>query len=72
MKILTFIVPPFAGKREGMALMLRKSAPPAVSFAVTLALAAISWHALERPALSLKSRFRERDTVPLRAGTAEP
>ncbi len=44
----------------------------AVSFAVTLALAAISWHALERPALSLKSRFRERDKVPLRAGTAEP
>ena len=43
----------------------------AVSFAGTLALAAISWHVLERPALSLKSRFRERGTVPLGAGTAE-
>lgn len=44
----------------------------AVSFAVTLALAAISWHALERPMLALKSRFRERGVLPLHAGAAEP
>jgi peptidoglycan/LPS O-acetylase OafA/YrhL len=32
----------------------------AASLAVTLALAALSWHVLERPALALKSRFRGR------------
>ena len=43
-----------------------------VSFPVTLALAAISWHALERPMLALKSRFRGGDTAPLRTGDATP
>ena len=36
-------------------------APPllfAAAFALTLAVAAVSWHALEAPALRLKSRFR--------------
>jgi peptidoglycan/LPS O-acetylase OafA/YrhL len=44
----------------------------AVSFAVTLGLAALSWHALERPALALKAKFRDRRTDRLRAGTATP
>jgi peptidoglycan/LPS O-acetylase OafA/YrhL len=44
----------------------------AVSFAATLALAAVSWHALERPALALKSRFRDQRTDRLRAGDATP
>ncbi|HET7033381.1 MAG TPA: acyltransferase [Casimicrobiaceae bacterium] len=43
-----------------------------VSFAVTLALAAISWHALERPALALKSKFGGRGADRLRAGEATP
>ena len=42
----------------------------AVSFAITLGLAAISWHALERPALALKSKFRKRATDLLHAGAA--
>jgi len=37
----------------------------AISSAVTLALAAISWHALERPALAFKSHFRGRSTEAL-------
>jgi len=41
-----------------------------VSFVVTLALAAVSWHALERPVLALKSRFRESSVDRLRAGEA--
>lgn len=44
----------------------------AASFTVTLALAALSWHALERPALALKSRFRGRGADRLRAGEATP
>jgi len=40
----------------------------AASFAVTLALAALSWHALERPALALKSKFRGPRTDALSAG----
>jgi len=43
-----------------------------VSFAVTLALAAISWHALERPALALKSKFGGRGADRLRTGEATP
>jgi peptidoglycan/LPS O-acetylase OafA/YrhL len=40
----------------------------AASFAVTLALAALSWHALERPALALKSKFRGPRTDALSTG----
>ena len=43
----------------------------AASFAVTLALAAVSWHALERPALALKAKFRDRGDR-LRTGAATP
>ena len=42
----------------------------AVSFAVTLGLAALSWHALERPALALKTKFRDRGTGKLSTGGA--
>jgi len=44
----------------------------AVSFAVTLALAALSWHALERPALALKAKFGGPGADRLRAGQATP
>ena len=44
----------------------------AVSFAVTLALAALSWHALERPALALKSKFGGRGVDRMRAGEVIP
>ena len=40
----------------------------AVSFAVTLVLAALSWHALERPALALKAKFNDRGAGKLRTG----
>jgi peptidoglycan/LPS O-acetylase OafA/YrhL len=43
----------------------------AMSFAVTLAVAAVSWHALERPALALKSRLRGRGADRLRTGDAK-
>ncbi len=43
-----------------------------VSFAVTLALAALSWHVLERPALALKARFGGRSADRLGAGEAAP
>ena len=36
----------------------------AASLALTLAVAAVSWHAIEAPALRLKSRFRTRRTTP--------
>jgi peptidoglycan/LPS O-acetylase OafA/YrhL len=44
----------------------------AVSFAVTLAAAAVSWHVLERPALALKSRFRGRSADALQTSDATP
>jgi len=44
----------------------------ASSFAITLGLAAASWHALERPALALKARFRDGVGGRLRAGEATP
>ena len=40
--------------------------------AITLGLAAASWHALERPALALKARFRDGVGGRLRAGEATP
>jgi peptidoglycan/LPS O-acetylase OafA/YrhL len=43
-----------------------------VSFAVTLALAALSWHFLERPALALKGRFGGRNADRLSGGEATP
>jgi peptidoglycan/LPS O-acetylase OafA/YrhL len=43
-----------------------------VSFTVTLGLAALSWHALERPALALKAKFHGRDADRLRAREATP
>jgi peptidoglycan/LPS O-acetylase OafA/YrhL len=42
----------------------------ATSFTATLALAALSWHALERPALALKARFRGSAADRLRASEA--
>ena len=42
----------------------------AMSFAVTLGLAAASWHALERPVLALKAKFRNGASGRLRAGEA--
>jgi peptidoglycan/LPS O-acetylase OafA/YrhL len=44
----------------------------ALSFPATLALAALSWHALERPALALKSRFGGQGADGIRAGEATP